>query len=93
MISLCLREKYSGKNVLHSLDILLFVMLHEIGHVITPEYNHTRRFWTNFKFLLEFCDVNDIYYSPDFDSNNVKYCSIDITYNPRYDKLLYSYFK
>lgn len=84
-IALCLREKVSGQNKFHSTDIIRFVMLHELTHIITPELSHTKRFWKNFKFLLEFCDKHNLYTSPNYGRNNEVYCGLNITFNPVYD--------
>ncbi len=87
IISLCLREKQSGLNKIHSLDIIKFVMLHELAHIITPETTHSNLFWTNFRFLLEFCKKHNIYTAPDFGKNNEVYCGMTIRYNPEYDNI------
>ena len=92
-IALCLREKVSGKNEFHDLEILKFVMLHELAHIITKELDHTQVFWTNFRFLLEFCEKNGIYTSANYFSKNSNYCGLPITYTPVLDKNLMSYFK
>lgn len=31
----------------------IFVMLHELAHIATPEWGHTETFWSNFEFLIE----------------------------------------
>jgi hypothetical protein len=93
LISLCLREKQSGKNQFHSLDVLKFVMIHELAHIVTPELNHSTLFWNNFRFLLEFSKKNNLYTSPNYGDYNELYCGMTIKYNPMYDKILtQSYF-
>lgn len=92
IIALCLREKDSGNNDLHDIEVLKFVFLHELAHMATTELSHSRNFWTNFKFLLEFCEINNLYIPPNFDEYPKKYCSTNITYNPKNDKNLKSYF-
>lgn len=91
-ISLCLREKISGQNKFHDIDIIKFVLLHELGHVITPELNHSVLFWTNFRFLLEFCVKYDLYTAVDYNKTNVNYCGLNVTYTPTSDTTLSSYF-
>jgi hypothetical protein len=93
-ISLCLREKESGQNKFHNVNVLKFVMVHELAHIITPEYEHSQNFWSNFRFLLEFCRAEGIYTSPDYASDVVRYCGMDIKYNPLYDtRRATTYFK
>lgn len=92
IISLCLREKQSGENKFHDLDVLKFVMLHELSHMISVSITHDIEFWTNFKFLLEFCKKYDLYKVPDYEKNNINYCGLTISYVPSMDKKLVSYF-
>ncbi len=94
IISLCLREKQTGTNQFHSLDVIKFVMLHELAHIVTPEIIHSNLFWTNFRFLLEFCKKHKLYVAPDYGKNNEVYCGMTIRYNPEYDNLrTISYFE
>ncbi len=94
VIALCLREKESGFNKFHSLDTLKFVMLHELAHIITPEITHSNLFWTNFRFLLEFCQKQGIYTAPDYNKKNEQYCGMTIRYNPMWDNIrTVSYFE
>jgi len=53
VFALCLREKESGDNNFHSMDLLKFVVLHEMTHMATESYGHEKDFWTHFKFLLK----------------------------------------
>ena len=91
-ISLCLREKTSGQNKMHDADLLKFVLIHELAHVISIRLNHGKEFWVNFKFLLEFCERHDLYKSQDYKKNNTVYCGMYIRYNPAYDVNSASFF-
>ena len=93
VISLCLREKVTGRDEFHDLDTLKFVLLHELSHIITPELNHSVLFWSNFRFVLDFCDKYSLYRSPDYDKNGINYCGMAVNYTPVNDKTLTSYFK
>jgi hypothetical protein len=92
VISLCLREKQSGDNHFQKLEDIKFVLLHELTHIITPEHSHTKLFWTNFRFILDFCKEAGLYITPDYENNNINYCGTTITYNPSNDPKLQSYF-
>lgn len=92
IIALCLREKKSGMNRFHSINELKFVLLHELAHIITVEMDHSPLFWKNFKFLLEFCEKNDLYKSSNYEKNNKVYCGLNIEYNPIFDVNVKSYF-
>jgi hypothetical protein len=85
IIALCLREKTTGNNNFHSLDVLKFVMIHELAHMITLGLDHSSHFWTNFRFLLEFAEKKELYKSPDFRFRPAHYCGMTIHYNPIHD--------
>lgn len=87
IMSICLREKQSGNNNLHSRDILRFVTLHELSHIGTVLTGHGTGFWKNFKAILK--NAADVEYStPDFSTDNPEpYCGIKVTYNPMYSAL------
>jgi hypothetical protein len=85
IIALCLREKITGQNKFHSLDVIKFVMLHELAHVVTPELDHSESFWNNFRFLLEFAEKKRLYSAPNFAEEPQHYCGMTIKYNPVYD--------
>jgi hypothetical protein len=74
------------------MDLLQFVFLHELAHIVTKEMNHVSNFWVNFKFLLEFCEKYGLYRVKNYQKENVNYCGMEVTYTPTADKELYSYF-
>jgi hypothetical protein len=61
---------------------MMFVVLHEIAHIITKSVGHTEEFWNNFKWILEESVNIGIYESQDFNNKPVEYCGIEITDNP-----------
>ena len=77
-IILCLYSR-DGKNKLVDLNTILFVVIHELGHIITKSVGHTDEFWDNFKWLLEEAINIGIYRYEDYETNPVKYCGIKIT--------------
>lgn len=75
-IILCIRQKdksFVDKN------IIMYVAIHEIGHLMTKEVGHTDTFWANFKFLLEEAMAIGLYTKMDFNNRPVDYCGIQIT--------------
>lgn len=80
-IVLCLRSK-DDKKELVELNTMMFVVLHEIAHIVTESYGHTPEFWDNFKWILKEAVNIGIYQSQDFNSKPVDYCGIKITDNP-----------
>lgn len=92
IIALCLREKNSGKNKLHDIELIKFVLLHELAHCITVSYDHNLDFWVNFRFLLEFCVRYNLYKSIDYVKNKTVYCGLEVEYSPLSDPNIPSYF-
>jgi hypothetical protein len=85
VVALCLRERDpAAAGNIHDLDTLLFVTLHELGHVAIDDVDHPPRFWSAFRFLLEEAEEAGIYTSPDFAAQPRYYCGIKIDYNPRW---------
>lgn len=86
-IVFCLRKKKgSHKNELMDLNTMMFVAIHELGHLMTKSIGHTPEFWDNMKFLLEQGikkDVN-VYKKQDFANNPEQYCGMTITDSPLY---------
>lgn len=86
-IAFCVEtEKENGKGYLIDINTLTYVALHELAHVMTKSIGHTDEFWTNYKFLLEVADSINIYQPIDYKKKPVRYCGINITDNPYFDK-------
>ena len=79
-IVFCIRSKKT--NQLEKDNILMFVALHELGHLMTKSIGHTEEFWKNFKFLLQEAIKIGIYTKDDFNKNPVEYCGTNITDTP-----------
>lgn len=56
-IGLCI--KYKGKYV--SDNIIFFVLCHELAHIMTKSIGHTKEFWNNMDFLLNFAELKKLY--------------------------------
>lgn len=75
-IILCIRQKnqtFVDKNT------ILYVAIHELGHLMTPEIGHTPSFWKNFKFLLNEAVAIKLYVKTDYAEEPEDYCGIKIT--------------
>jgi hypothetical protein len=84
-IHLCLRQREGGSEALVSENIMVFVSLHEMAHVITPSLGHGPDFWNNFAWLLKQAEAINIYQFQDFKAHPVSYCGLSITDSPSYD--------
>lgn len=91
LVALCIRERdpaESGDPLvhdIHEMSTLTFVSIHEMAHLAIDEFDHPRKFWSAFRFLLEEAADAGIYVSPDFAASPRSYCGMRIDYNPAYD--------
>jgi hypothetical protein len=79
-LSLCIREKDTEKFI--DENTIIFVAIHELSHIMTPETGHTPLFWDNMKYLLEKASSQGIYMPIDYKQNPVTYCGMDINSTP-----------
>lgn len=78
-IALCLRSKYNGK--FHDLNLIMYVVIHELAHVACPEIDHTPLFEKIFIFLLQKSIEINIYVQKNYAINPREYCGIIINEN------------
>jgi predicted metal-dependent hydrolase len=80
-IYLCLRN--NGKILEY--NILMFVLLHELAHMVTPEYNHTPLFWNNNVWIMKEAESIRIFNNVDYSKSPVYYCNnMYIDVNPSF---------
>ena len=79
-LSLCVREK--DTEVFMNDNIIIFVAIHELSHIMTPETGHTPLFWNNMKYLLEKASAVGIYTATDYSKNPETYCGMEINSTP-----------
>ena len=79
-LSLCIRDKDTESFI--DDNTIIFVAIHEIAHIMTPETGHTPLFWDNMKYLLEQASSQGIYMPVDYSQSPVKYCGMDINSTP-----------
>jgi len=80
-IVFCLRDKKEGEKLVKE-NIMTFVSIHELAHLMTKSIGHEPEFWANFKLLLKISIDNGIYKNIDFNSTPKPYCGINITDTP-----------
>jgi len=83
-LAFCLQE-YKNKSKLIDINTLMFVALHEMGHLITVSIGHEPDFWENFKFLLENANDINLYEPIDYGKTPQDYCGMKLTDNPLLD--------
>ena len=82
-IVVCLRDKTKAPAYpLIDKNTVMFVMLHEMAHLMTETIGHTQEFWTNFKRILHDGIKIGIYSSVNYAQSPTPYCGMTITGTP-----------
>ena len=84
-VHLCLRQRAGGNETLVDENVMIFVAIHEMAHMITQSIGHEPEFWNNFGWLLREAERIGVYKYQDFKSHPVSYCGVQITDQPKYD--------
>lgn len=84
-VHFCLRQRDDNHEKLVDIDIMTFVAIHEMAHMITKTVGHGPDFWNNFGWLLQEAEQIQIYKHRDFTAHPVNYCGMKITDQPSYD--------
>lgn len=85
LVALCLREKVTGSETMHDMHTVEFVNLHELAHIASDDYGHSRQFWLNFYWVLRNAKKFGFHQPRDYRKFPVNYCGLDVEYNPYYD--------
>lgn len=82
-IVVCLRDKTNApKYPLIDKNTVMFVMLHEMSHLMTETIGHTQEFWGNFKRILGDAVKMGIYTPVNYAQRPTAYCGMTITDTP-----------
>lgn len=79
-IVFCLRSREHNENLI-DINTLMYVAIHELGHLMTKQIGHPPEFWRNFKILLKEAVQIGIYEKIDYSKEPVKYCGMKIKSN------------
>ena len=79
-LAICLREVKTNKFI--DTNLIIFVSIHELAHVMTDEVGHTPKFWDNMRFLLEKGRDIGIYQPEDYSKTPKMYCGLEINSTP-----------
>lgn len=82
-IVFCIRQRNSKEELVDH-NTMMFVAIHEMGHVISVSVGHNEEFWTNFHWLLKIAVKHRVYSPVDYSKLPEEYCGIMITDNPLY---------
>ena len=76
---LCLRSNKTGD--LHDINLIMYVVIHELAHIACPEINHTPLFTELFIFYLKIAIDLGVYNKVNYQINPKEYCGITIQEN------------
>jgi len=79
-ISICLRTKTN--NTFEDKNTVMFVVIHELAHVMTKSVGHGKDFWENMNYLLHEAEKIGIYDHHDYGKIPVDYCGMEINSTP-----------
>ena len=74
---MCVRQDDAAGTLVDK-NVVMYVAIHELAHIMTSEIGHTDMFWENNKRLLKEAMQQGIYTKTDFSKAPAPYCGIDI---------------
>ena len=77
----CLRTRDTDDRI-HDENLMTFVAVHEMAHVMTVSEGHTEEFNKNFKFLIQEAVKIGIYKPINYRESPQRYCGINVTDTP-----------
>ena len=81
-ICLCLREPEDELKIIDDINTLMFVLVHELGHLMTDDIGHTNKFWNNMAYLLKKSSEINLYNPINYKISPVMYCGVKIDETP-----------
>lgn len=81
----CLRDK---SNKLHDINTVMFVVLHELTHLMNDRWGHESYFWGLFHIVLRDAVSAGVYKAVDYEDKPQNYCGMSITQNPYFNKVV-----
>lgn len=76
-IVFCLRSKTENEKLI-DINTLMYVAIHELGHLMTKEIGHPPAFWKNFVILLKEAIKIGVWKRVDYAASPVQYCGMTI---------------
>jgi len=80
-IVVCIRDKTPPHKFVDE-NTVMFVLLHEMAHLMSTSVGHTPEFWSNFKRVLHDAVHCGIYTSVNYARTPTPYCGMTITDSP-----------
>ncbi|AOM63501.1 putative metal-dependent hydrolase [Heterosigma akashiwo virus 01] len=86
ILRLCVRKNYTNGEI-EDYNTMMFVVLHELAHMMSESYGHNKEFRENFLELIRVAGFLKIYTPTHYSITPVKYCGIEIYTSPcEYDR-------
>lgn len=87
-IVMCIRARNGSDDngEIEKFNTLMYVILHEIAHLVTEEIGHTRAFWDNFRWILDAAHAAGVYTKVDYSKEPEEYCGININSSAAHQK-------
>ena len=79
-IAICIRDK--NNKIIDDMNSCMFIIIHELAHLMTVTEQHTPEFWDNMRFLLKKGIELKVYKHIDYSKYPEDYCGIKITDTP-----------
>ena len=79
-IAICIRDK--NNKLLDDMNSCMFIIIHELAHIMTITEQHTPEFWDNMRQLLEKAEECGVYMPIDYSKNPTYYCNQMIKETP-----------
>jgi predicted metal-dependent hydrolase len=79
-IVICIRNK--DNTLINDKNTILFVIIHELSHIMTKETGHPPIFWENMNLLLKKANEIGIYEPIDYNKYPTDYCGMIIDNSP-----------
>jgi len=80
-IVVCIRNKRPPYKFVDE-NTVMFVLLHEMAHLMTTTIGHTPEFWANFRRILKDAVACGVYREVNYARTPVEYCGMTITDSP-----------
>ena len=84
-IHLCVRSK-TYPNKIYDLNLLMFVVLHELAHIVTISIGHDDTFWKNNVWLMREASLAGVFTNTDYSRFPQEYCGLTIDNNPSFNE-------
>lgn len=70
------------KGKFNNMNDCIFVILHELAHVMSDSYGHGEEFKQNFNFIIKLAVKLGLWKDAEYEKNNINYCGVKVTTSP-----------